>query len=214
MSLEEDEEAELALTEGASRARARACVCRLARVLSCARSAHPAGCGALHPRAAAHTPVCCPAAGGKKKGAGGNKPKVVPSTQDARLKAIPPQLLFLHAGACGCVCLWLWGGGGGGGGCTLPTAWSGFSRQRQNKNDATRPDLRLRARTAPRSPGCAAAAHHALSACVHPLAPAPPPPAGQKVTKEVHWHRQLPGVLMTTAFDGLNVWKPDVYTTH
>lgn len=52
MSLEEDEEAELALTEG----------------------------------------------GANKKG-GANKPKVTPSTQDARLKDIPPQLLFLHAGA-------------------------------------------------------------------------------------------------------------------
>lgn len=59
---------------------------------------------------------------------------MVPSTQDARLKEIPPQLLFLHA--------------------------------------------------------------------------------GQKVTKEVHWHKQLPGVLITTAYNGFNLWKPDVYTTH
>jgi hypothetical protein len=53
MSLEEDEEAEIALTEG----------------------------------------------GAKKAAGGNNKPKVTPSTQDARLKDIPPQLLFLHAGA-------------------------------------------------------------------------------------------------------------------
>jgi len=30
---------------------------------------------------------------------------------------------------------------------------------------------------------------------------------GQKNIKEVHWHRQLPSVLMSTAEDGLNIFR-------
>lgn len=37
--------------------------------------------------------------------------------------------------------------------------------------------------------------------------------AGQEDIKEVHFHRQLPGVLISTASDGFNVWKPDVRVT-
>lgn len=36
---------------------------------------------------------------------------------------------------------------------------------------------------------------------------------GQNDNKEAHFHRQLPGVVFSTAEDGFNVWKPDVLTT-
>lgn len=36
---------------------------------------------------------------------------------------------------------------------------------------------------------------------------------GQEDVKEVHWHKQLPGVLFSTAADGMNVWKPDITVT-
>ncbi len=31
---------------------------------------------------------------------------------------------------------------------------------------------------------------------------------GQQDIKEVHWHRQIPGMLFTTSATGFNVWKP------
>ena len=40
-----------------------------------------------------------------------------------------------------------------------------------------------------------------------------PPPICVRADKEAHWHRQLPGVIISCAFDGINVWKPDVQTT-
>jgi ribosome assembly protein RRB1 len=36
---------------------------------------------------------------------------------------------------------------------------------------------------------------------------------GQTDNKEAHFHPQLPGVVLSVAQDGLNVWKPDVVTT-
>lgn len=37
--------------------------------------------------------------------------------------------------------------------------------------------------------------------------------AGQEDVKEAHFHPQLPGVVITTAADGFNVFKPDVWVT-
>ena len=34
--------------------------------------------------------------------------------------------------------------------------------------------------------------------------------AGQEDVKEVHFHRQLPGVVFSTAADGFNVFRPDL----
>jgi ribosome assembly protein RRB1 len=35
---------------------------------------------------------------------------------------------------------------------------------------------------------------------------------GQEDNKEAHFHAQLPGVVFSAAFDGLNMWKPNVTT--
>jgi len=32
---------------------------------------------------------------------------------------------------------------------------------------------------------------------------------GQDDMKEIHWHRHIPGLLLTTAADGINLWKPE-----
>ena len=36
--------------------------------------------------------------------------------------------------------------------------------------------------------------------------------AGQEDMKEARFHAQLPGVVISTAADGFNIWKPDVQT--
>ena len=36
--------------------------------------------------------------------------------------------------------------------------------------------------------------------------------AGQEDMKEARFHAQLPGVVISTAADGFNLWKPDVQT--
>ena len=54
----------------------------------------------------------------------------------------------------------------------------------------------------------------ALAADTNALAPADLPPqllfvhSGQHNMKEVHWHPQIPGMLVCTAEDGFNLFKP------
>ena len=83
--------------------------------------------------AAARAAAAAKAENARQARAAADAPLPLPSTKDARLSSIPPQLLFIHA--------------------------------------------------------------------------------GQQDVKEAHWHRQCPGVLITTAADGFNVVKPDVTTT-
>ncbi len=134
--------------------------------------------------------------GGGGGGAGGG----VPSSRDARLADVPPQLLFVHQGQ-------------------TDSEWR--SKQEAGERERATPSRRL-ARAARGGASAARAATGTALTCLErappclptPLAPAPTRAhARARADKEAHWHRQLPGVIISCAFDGINVWKPDVQTT-
>ena len=134
--------------------------------------------------------------GGGSGGAGGG----VPSSRDARLADVPPQLLFVHQGQ--------------------------TDSERQSTHEAGERERESRTLAPPgargpwRSLGSARSHGHGAHrprARASLSSPSPRPRshsrARARADKEAHWHRQLPGVIISCAFDGINVWKPDVQTT-